>query len=98
MYGTISRMRVKAGCREALVKFMEVALNLPDSYIGRVMYQMDDDPDVFYMASVFDSKEGYFTHSDKPETHAIYLQLLELLEGEPQWHDGEIVFTHWREH
>jgi quinol monooxygenase YgiN len=97
MYGTIAKMRVKPACREALVRFIEAMPNLPDSYIGRVMYQMDDDPDVFYLAGVFDSKKGYFTHSDKPETHTLYLQLLELLENEPQWHDGEIVFTHWRE-
>lgn len=96
MYGTIARIRVKPDCREALIRFVEAMPNLPDSYIGRVMYQMDDDPDVFLLAGVFDSKKGYFTHSDKPETHALYLQLLELLEDEPQWHDGEIVFSDWR--
>lgn len=97
MYGTISKMRVKPGSREALIKFMAGLKDLPDSYIGRVLYQMDDDPELFMMASLFDSKKGYFTHSDRPETHAVYLQLLELLEGAPEWFDGEIVFSHWSE-
>jgi hypothetical protein len=31
MYGTIAKLRVKSGCREALLRFVEAMPNLPGS-------------------------------------------------------------------
>lgn len=92
MYGTVARVKVKPGKQEAFITFMATEVGQPVGYIGRCIYQMDHDPDEFFVAGVFESKDAYFTHSDKPETHQIYLRLLDLLVGEPEWHDGQLVF------
>lgn len=92
MYGTIARLKAKPGQAANVIKFMETEVGHPAGYVGRVVYQMDHDPAEIWVVGWFESKKAYFTHSDKPETHQIYLRLLELLESEPEWHDGEVVF------
>lgn len=91
MYGTMARLIAKPGKREELIEFLRTVPGRPEGYVGRCLYQMDNDSDEFFLAGVFESKEAYFTHSDKPETHQIYLRLLELLVTEPEWHDGHLV-------
>ena len=93
MYGTVARVKAKPGKRKELIRFLETEVGQPVGYCGRVIYQMDQDPDELYVVGWFENKEAYFTHSDKPETHEIYLRLLELLVAEPEWHDGELVYT-----
>ena len=44
----------------------------------------------YYIASVFDSKEAYCANSQSSEQDVRHRQRLPLLEGEPEWHDGEI--------
>lgn len=51
---------------------------------------MDADPNDYYLAVVFESRETYWTNGQSPEQDARYRQWLPLLEGEPEWHDGEI--------
>ena len=93
MYGTIARLRAKPGNADKVINFMKSEVGHPVGYIGRVVYQLDNDPDEIWVAGWFESKNAYFTHSDKPETHQIYLRLLDLLVTEPEWHDGELVFA-----
>jgi quinol monooxygenase YgiN len=92
MYGTLAKLKAKPGNADKVIKFLETEVGQPVGYRGRVIYQMDNDPDELWIAGWFESKEAYFTHSDKPETHQIYLRLLDLLVAEPEWHDGYIVF------
>ncbi len=36
-------------------------------------------------------KAAYMVLADSPEQDARYRKLLDLFEGEPEWHDGEII-------
>jgi quinol monooxygenase YgiN len=92
MYGTVARLRVKPGLE---AKFVELgrafeAMHIP-GHVTTYVYQMDSDPNEFYMAVVFTDKAAYHANADSPEQHARFLELMSLLEGEPEWHDGEIV-------
>ncbi|HET8853381.1 MAG TPA: hypothetical protein VFN02_12715 [Ktedonobacteraceae bacterium] len=49
---------------------------------------MDTNADDSYIAAVFESREAYLANAGQ---HARYQQWLPLLDGEPEWHDGEIV-------
>ncbi|HEU0028082.1 MAG TPA: antibiotic biosynthesis monooxygenase [Ktedonobacterales bacterium] len=91
MYGTVAHARIKAGAEERLMAMAgEFAkLEIP-GYRATYLYRMDSDPREIYMAVVFDSKEAYDRNAGSPEQDKRYRELLEMLEGEPEWHDGEI--------
>jgi quinol monooxygenase YgiN len=94
MYGTVARMQFKPGMGRQFIQMMEQGAQqrtIPGS-VGLYVYQMDKDPNEFYMAVIFESKEAYFANANSPEQHQDYLQMMEYLESEPEWHDGEIVW------
>lgn len=94
MYGTIGHFRVKAGMGERLLEiFQQVeALKLHGS-LAAYCYHTDASAQDYYIAVVFTSKEAYYAHAEHPEVVAIDNRLMELLESEPEWHDGEIVYA-----
>ena len=94
MYGTVARMRVKPGMES---KFKDLSreyesLKVP-GHIGEYVYRMDEDSNEYYMAVIFESKESYFANARSPEQDTRYREMLDTLEGEPEWHDGEIVYS-----
>lgn len=92
MYGTIARLRVKPGVEAELAQQLRDfnAQRVP-GFVRTEIYRMDADPAEHYMAVVFDSKEAYWANARSPEQDARFRQMLTLLEGEPEWHDGEII-------
>ena len=46
------------------------------------------------MSVVFDSKDEYMANANDPEQERWYLALVELLDGEPRWIDGDVLSTH----
>ena len=92
MYGTVARMRVKHGEEARLLALMkdEGELQIP-GFLGYVVYRMDKDARELYLAVIFADKESYVANADSPEQDALYRKMVALLEGEPEWHDGEIV-------
>lgn len=92
MYGTIARMRLKPGMQQKMEdlihSFHERNVN---GFLAEHIYRMDQEPNVYMMAVLFKNKELYFANANSAEQHQFYLRLLELLEGEPEWHDGEVV-------
>ncbi len=94
MYGTIAQLRLKEGREEALSALIREfeAADVPGA-MGEFIYRMDNDPQEYYIAVMFESKEAYFANANSPEQDARYRKMLELVEGEPEWHDGEIVYA-----
>ena len=94
MYGTVARLRVKPGMDGKLLELLrDFETAQVSGAVALYVYQMDTDPSIFYEAVVFESKATYIANSNSPEQHARYLKVLELLEGEPEWHDGAIVYA-----
>lgn len=92
MYGTVARMQLKPGAESQMDALMREydALKVP-GYVTTYVYRMDADPQTYYMAVVFDSKESYWANARDPQQDARYQQMRALLESDPEWHDGEIV-------
>lgn len=90
MYGTIVHFHVKPGMEEQLFA-LQVAKGPGE--VASYVYRMDADPSIFYLVSIFESKEAYVANADRPETDARYQHMRAYFNGEPEWHDGEIVFT-----
>lgn len=93
MYGTVARMRVKPGMEGQLRALMAQydTLAIP-GFNTTYVYRTDADPNTFFMAVVFESREAYRKNAESPEQDARYQQMLALLESPPDWHDGEIVY------
>lgn len=95
MYGTIAKMKVKPGALESLKRFAKSESDGSiKGFLGQYVYQMDDNPGELYLAVMFDSKESYIANADSPEQNERFLEMMEYLSAEPEWHDGEIVFAH----
>ena len=92
MYGTVARLRLKAGAEEAILALSASYRSNPiPGMVAQYAYRMDADPQEYYLAVVFESKEAYWANARSPEQHARFERMLALLEAEPEWHDGEIV-------
>lgn len=95
MYGTIARLRVKPGAEAQLEQLNKdfAALRIP-GFMGQYVYKMDSSPNEYYLVVLFQSKDAYFANADSTEQDARYLKFRALLESDPEWHDGEIVYSH----
>ena len=92
MYGTIARFTAKPGVEDKLREELRIfeEAHVPGA-VSSTIYRMDNEPNVYYVAVVFDSKETYFANANSPEQNTRYMTLIELMQKEPEWHDGEIV-------
>lgn len=93
MYGTIAKFRVKAGKEQELRKLTESDVEQIPGIVFENVYRMDDDPQNLYIVVGFESKEAYRKNAESPDQHQRYLKYRELLEEDPEWHDGEIIHS-----
>jgi quinol monooxygenase YgiN len=92
MYGTVAKLKVKPGGIDKLNEWSPEERDRDSGARAIYAFQMDDDPNEVYTIAVFDSKEAYMANAESPEQDKRYREMLQWLEGEPEWHDGEIVY------
>jgi quinol monooxygenase YgiN len=93
MYGTIARLRVKAGMADRLTELVE-GEQFPPDQVTEYVFRSDSKPGVHYLVVAFTSEEAYRRNAARPETHASYERLLHFLDGEPEWRDGAIIHAY----
>jgi quinol monooxygenase YgiN len=95
MYGTVARLRLKRGMESRLQEVLKVyeEVKVP-GYVASYVYRLDNSPNEYYLSVIFENRELYRANASSPEQDARYRKLAALLDGEPQWHDGEIIFAH----
>jgi len=93
MYGTVARLRIKPGMEERFQQFGRDAASAIPGIVFQHVYRTDADPQEVYLVVGFESKEAYQANATSPEQNERYQQYRSLLEAEPEWHDGEIVFS-----
>lgn len=97
MYGSVSRWRVKEGKQEEFEKLGNELMQDRDRPTGSrsvLIYRADADPREYWIAGVFDSREAYTASSASPEQNARFQRLRDLMELEPEWHDGEVIASY----
>jgi len=73
MYGSVSRWRVKDGRQQELEQlFTEMMSDIPPGSLGVIAYRSDADPQEYWVAGRWDSKEIYRANANRPETDANY--------------------------
>lgn len=93
MYGTVARMKVRPGQVERLRQLTaeEDMANIP-GLVNTIVYQLDKDSNELIMAVIFKDKESYTKNADSPEQNKRYEEFASLLQGAPEWNDGEIIY------
>jgi hypothetical protein len=93
MYGSVFRIRPKAGKEQDIVRMMEEfdrerRPNVKGA-LGGYMFKLDSGG--MMGVAIFQSKEDYRANAESPEQDAFYRHFRDLLEADPEWNDGEIV-------
>jgi hypothetical protein len=91
MYGTVAKLIAKPGAIEELRR-ME-SERRPAGYVGSYVLQSDQAANELWLVVLFENKESYLANADSPEQDAEFRRLMNYLITEPDWHDGEIVFS-----
>ena len=92
MHGTIARYQLMPGMEEQFLAFeREIRDAKHPGLVTEYTFRMDEDHNVYYQAVVFESHAAYRAVADSPEQDMRYRKLLALLEGPPEWHDGEVL-------
>jgi quinol monooxygenase YgiN len=94
MYGTVARFRVKPGMEGQIIEQFRIfeTAKVPGA-VAVYGYRMDANPNEYYISVVFTSKEAYLANAQSPKQDERYRQMRALLESEPEWHDGEIIYA-----
>jgi quinol monooxygenase YgiN len=95
MYGSIARWHIKEGKQEEFERLGdELMQERPPGSRAVYVYRSDADPTEYWVAGVFESRDAYEANSATPEQGARFQRLRELMESDPEWHDGEIVVSY----
>jgi quinol monooxygenase YgiN len=96
MFGTVAHIRPKAGQEEQFIAMMRQweTERQPQVEGARAayLYKCEQHPGEYIMVAVFDDRESYFKNANDPAQDQWYRRLRELLESDPTWEDGEIVY------
>ncbi len=93
MYGTIMRARTKPGQRDAFIAAM-TERGRPENNPGFLSAEVcaeDKDPNGVIAVIHFRDRDGYMANAQRPETDAEYQQMLQYLDGPPEWTDVHYV-------
>jgi quinol monooxygenase YgiN len=92
MFGTIARYRLKPGHSETFMEEMSGFENdPPEGWVYHTVFRSTKDPNELWLSVVFESEDVYRKNANSPEMDADYKRMLEHLEGEPEWHDGDVI-------
>ena len=91
MYGSIFTLKVKSGHEEELLNlFKSYDQDRPKGGVAWFVLNADSKEEWVGVA-VFASKEEYVANTERPEQHENFVQMMEHLESEPEWTDGEFL-------
>jgi hypothetical protein len=90
VYGTLGRMKPKAGRKDELVALMSEPPTgaAANGFRGAYLLKADEGGDVV-VAVMYEDKDAYVAMVHDPQTDENFGKIMELLEAEPTWTDGE---------
>jgi quinol monooxygenase YgiN len=97
MYGTVARMKVTPGKMDEFIAFSKefAAQDRPKGYLGEHIFRLDSDPNQVMMVVLFEDKASYHANANDPEMDKQYQRYRAMLEADPEWNDGEIIYNSW---
>ena len=89
MYGTIFNLSVRPGHEQNLLEVMDG--NTPKGMVAWFLMKPDDNDADLIGVAVFESKEAHIANANSPEQNESFKKLMEHLDSEPTWTDGEYI-------
>jgi len=98
MFGTVARYRIKPDHESRLMERMKgFEAEAPEGWLYTTVFRSTKNPSEIWLSVVFESEEAYRRNAGSPEMDSQYREMLEHLEGEPEWHDGHVIHEAMRE-
>ena len=98
MFGSVFTMRPKSGKEDAVLELFErwdrERRPKVKGTLASHIYRSTDNPKEWTCAVVFDSRENYMANAEDPGQDRWYRELVQLLEEEPRFKDGEVLLSH----
>ena len=91
MYGTIFNLNVKSGHKEKLIELMKNQTRNPEGMLAWFLMNPDDDDEDLIGVAVFENKDAHLANATNPDQHEYFVAIMEHLNSEPTWTDGEYV-------
>jgi hypothetical protein len=94
MFGTVAHSRLKEGVTVDQLKALFAGSDINDTAIGSVallVFESTSDPRDIWIATAFESRDAYFKNANSPEQNARFERMRAVMEGTPEWHDGNVV-------
>ncbi len=95
MYGSMFRMKVKAGQEDKVIELFntwdETRRPTVEGAVDGLLLRPDKESDVLVAVAIFSDKDSYRANADDPAQHEWYLRLRAFLDTDPEWEDGETV-------
>ena len=92
MYGTIARIKVKADQEQELRDHInDFGSTRTPGFIASALYRADAGGQEYWLAVIFESPETYRANAESPEQNARFEKMRAMLDGDPEWHDGEVI-------
>jgi quinol monooxygenase YgiN len=91
MFGTVARSRLKDGVTADQLKQLFAGDDGPPGSLSVLVFQATSDPREIWIVGAFESRDTYQKNSDSPEQQARFERMSALMEGPPEWHDGEVL-------
>jgi len=98
MFGTVARYRLKPGHVDQFMKEMgSFEDDPPEGWVYHTVFRSTKDPNELWLSVVFESEDAYRKNANSPDMDREYKKMLEHLQGEPEWHDGEVIHEAMRQ-
>lgn len=93
MFGSVFRLVPKEGKKQALADFMARGQQERDAahIRGFVASHLFDAGDDMWVVAIFESEQAYRANADDPAQDTWYRTMRDMLQSDPEWHDGPIV-------
>ena len=94
MFGTVARLRVKPGHERDIESFDDQAEAARQAgLVATTVYRSSTDPREYWLAVVFRDEQSYRANASSPEQDQRFRGMMQHLESEPEWHDGNVVYS-----
>ena len=95
MFGSVVRFRLRDGVSDeevaALAEQMES--DRPETGVALTVLRERDNPSHIWVVGAFESEEAYRRNAETPEQNERFERVQALIDGPPEWHDGDVLAT-----
>lgn len=93
MFGTVTKLRLRDDVSEDQLKELtrQIESDRPSSGVSVTLLRERDNPRTLWVMGAFESEDAYRRNAESPEQTARFERIRALIDGQPEWHDGDVL-------